>query len=138
MRIKAITNLFQHICFDSQKASIHFSTCKLGLLLRRQCLPWVHSPSDELVCLHRTVRMLTNYFLGIRINYHKSFERARNLHLLLPGCRLVIYPMSGNNVTLKIDFTDPRKRNFVRNLFFTGWIGNDTPAINESLTYQFK
>ena len=32
--------------------------------------------------------------------------------------RLVIYPMSGNNVTLKIDFTDPRKRNFVRNLFY--------------------
>ena len=32
--------------------------------------------------------------------------------------RLVIYPMSGNNATLKIDFTDPRKGNFVSNLFY--------------------
>ena len=32
--------------------------------------------------------------------------------------RLVIYPMSGNNPTLKIEFTDPRKRNFLRNLFY--------------------
>ena len=54
MRIKAITNLFEQICFDSSKASIHFFTF--------------------LVCLHRTVRMLTNYFLGIRINYQKLFE----------------------------------------------------------------
>ena len=29
--------------------------------------------------------MLTNYFAGIKINYHKLFERARNLHLLMRG-----------------------------------------------------
>ena len=83
MRIKAITNLLQQVCLDSSKTSIHFSTYKLGfaigLLLRRQCLTWVLSPR----LLHRTVRMLTSYFPGIRINYHKLFERARNLHLLL-------------------------------------------------------
>ena len=33
--------------------------------------------------LHRAVRMLTNYFPGIRITYHKLFERARNPQLLL-------------------------------------------------------
>ena len=51
--------------------------------------------------------------------------------------RLMIYPMSGNNATLKIHFTDPRKRNFVR-IFFIYWIENNTPAMNKSLTYQFK
>ena len=30
-----------------------------------------------------TVRMLTNYFPGIRTSYHKLFERARNLQLLI-------------------------------------------------------
>ena len=83
MRIKAITNLFQQICFDSSKASIRFWTRKLDLLLRRQCLAKVLSPSDELVCLRCTVRILNNYFPGIRINYHKLFERARNFHLLV-------------------------------------------------------
>ena len=34
------------------------------------------------------------------------------------GFWLVIYPMSGNNATLKTDFTHPRKRNFVRDLFY--------------------
>ena len=51
--------------------------------------------------------------------------------------RLMIYPMSGNNATLKIHFTDPRKRNFVR-IFFIYWIENNTSAMNKSLTYQFK
>ena len=37
---------------------------------------------------------------------------------LLVLSRLVIYPMPGNNATLKFDFTDPRKRNFVSNLFY--------------------
>ena len=33
---------------------------------------------------------------------------------------LVIYHMSGNNATLKIDFADPRKRSFVRSFLYTG------------------
>ena len=45
--------------------------------------------------------------------------------------------MSGNNATLKIDFTDPKKEISCA-IFFIYWIGNDTPAINKSLTYQFK
>ena len=66
--------------------SLAFSSgisCQLGLLPRCEWLAWVLSLSDELVCLHRAVRMLTNYFPGIRINDHKLFERARNLHLLI-------------------------------------------------------
>ena len=39
---------------------------------------------------------------------------------LLSDHGLVIYPMSGNNATLKIDFTDPRKRSFVRSFLYTG------------------
>ena len=50
--------------------------------------------------------------------------------------RLLIHPMCENNATLKIDFTDPRKRNF--KIFFICWIGNDTPATNKGLTSQFK
>ena len=82
MRIKAITKLFQQICFDSFKASIHFFACKLGFLLQCQCLAQVLSPSDELACLHCTVQILTNYFTGIRVNYRQLFELARNHHLL--------------------------------------------------------
>ena len=41
------------------------------------------SLSDELrsLLLHIDVRVLTNYYQGIRIYYHKLLERARNLHL---------------------------------------------------------
>ena len=35
-----------------------------------------------------------------------------------PPERLVIYPMPGNNAPLKIDFTDPKTRSFIRNLFY--------------------
>ena len=48
--------------------------------------------------------------------------------------RLVIYPMLGNNATLKIDFTDPRNRDFVRSLFDM-LMRNDTLVIELS-TYQ--
>ena len=44
--------------------------------------------------------------------------------------RLVIYPMSGNNATLKIDFTDPRKRSFVRSFLYTGSEMIHLPWIN--------
>ena len=44
---------------------------------------------------------------------NRDYRRFSNVFF-----RLVIYPMSGNNATLKIDFTDPRKRSFVRNLFY--------------------
>ena len=38
---------------------------------------------------------------------------------------------------LKIDSTDPRKRNFERNLVLpVYWIGNDTPVINKRSMYQ--
>ena len=47
-----------------------------------------------------------------------GFEPETTDCYLLHCKRLVIDPMSGNNATLKIDFTDPRKRNFVRNLFY--------------------
>ena len=56
---------------------------------------------------------------------------------------LVIYPMSGNNTTLKIDFTDPRNRNFVCSFvlflfffFLIYWIENDTTVMKERSTYQ--
>ena len=35
-----------------------------------------------------------------------------------PPKTLVIYPMPGNNAPLKIDFTDPKTRSFIRNLFY--------------------
>ena len=35
------------------------------------------------------------------------------------GTLAVIYPMPGNNATLRINFTDLRKWNFVRSLFGT-------------------
>ena len=44
--------------------------------------------------------------------------------------RLVIYPMSGNNAMLKIDFTDPRKRSFVRSFLYTGSEMIHLPWIN--------
>ena len=44
--------------------------------------------------------------------------------------RLVIYPMSGNNAMLKIDFTDPRKRSFVRSFLYTGSEMMHLPWIN--------
>ena len=64
------------------------SACKLGLLA---AAPLVSRPSVWPGCCHTmwwvslftsAVRMLTNYFPGIRINYHKLFERARDLHPL--------------------------------------------------------
>ena len=45
--------------------------------------------------------------------------------------------MSRNTAMLKIDSTDPRKRNFERNLVLpVYWIGNDTPVINKRSMYQ--
>ena len=40
---------------------------------------------------------------------------------------LLIYPMFRNNATLKIDFTDPWKRNFVRNLFYKNTFSMEHP-----------
>ena len=45
-----------------------------------------------------------------------ALHRNVTLTRVLRG--LVIYPLSGNNATLKIDFTDPGKRNFVCNLLY--------------------
>ena len=40
-----------------------------------------------------------------------------------PPERFVIYPMPGNNAPLKIDFTDPKTRSFIGNLFYIlDWI----------------
>ena len=49
---------------------------------------------------------------------------------LTPYGWLVIYPMSGNNAMLKIDFTDPRKRSFVRSFLYTGSEMIHLPWIN--------
>ena len=40
------------------------------------------------------------------------------------------YPMPGNIATLRINFADLRRRNFVRSLFETVF-GNDTPVMNK-------
>ena len=52
-------------------------------------------------------------FRGELIMYYSS-----QIFTCLNG--LVIYPMSGNNATLKVDFTDPKKRSFVRSFLYTG------------------
>lgn len=45
--------------------------------------------------------------------------------------------MSRNTAMLKIDSTDPRKRNFERNLVLpVYWIGNDTRVMNKRSMYQ--
>ena len=47
-----------------------------------------------------------NYAYIYTITYHGKFIGK---HMYHPYDGLVIYSMSGNNATLKIDFTDPRK-----------------------------
>ena len=53
--------------------------CRVSLLLRLS--GWYHCLMSYVVCLHSDLRVLTNYYQGIRINYHKLFEQARNLHV---------------------------------------------------------
>ena len=72
--------------------------------------------SHQRCCIEEDLRLFG--FSRKIAHAHISGRQNKNK---LKEIQVSIYPLSGNNATLKIDFTDPR-----------------TPAMNKSLTYQFK
>ena len=61
---------------------------------------------------------------------HKK-QSARNSEIKRSKVRLVIYPMSRNNTSLKINFTGLRNEISCAVFFDIYWIGNDTPVCYE-------
>ena len=72
-------------------------------------------------CYSRRVCHMTQLMHG---NQHSKYPKknkkqsARNSETKKSKVRLVIYPMSRNNTSLKIDFTGLKKWNFMRSLFW--------------------
>ena len=72
--------------------------------------------STFLVLVHSTVTSKGKQ----KLHRYSAWNHIGGDNMMHSPFWLVIYLMSGNNATLKFDFTDPRIRNFLKSFLYAG------------------